>query len=69
MNFQVPKAPLTNLQHELLKLYNLEVSETELADIKHIIGTYFLQKASKEASLIWNSKGYDNNTLNSLLNK
>ena len=68
MNIEIP-TPMTNLQHELLKLYNMEVSESELLDVKHLIGTYFLQKASNEASKVWEQKGYDTNTLNQLLNK
>lgn len=37
---------LSNLQHELLKLYARNVSEVDLKAIRFIIGLYFAEKAT-----------------------
>lgn len=40
------KTPLTNLQIELLKLFDYELSEEQLIEIRKLLSTYFAEKAT-----------------------
>ena len=59
---------LSNLQQELLKLYSYNIEEADLLHIKKYLAKYFAEKAIKEADDIWNTKGYNNDTMNQWLN-
>ena len=50
--------PLTNLQQELLKIYDSNISEADLLHIKDYLARYFAGKAISEADSIWDQKGY-----------
>jgi len=39
---------LTNLQIELLKMFNYDLTESQLADIKNMLGKYFAETARTE---------------------
>ena len=47
---------LSNLQHELLKLFSMDVDENDLKSIKSLIANYFAQKAISEADRVWAEK-------------
>lgn len=49
---------LTNLQQELLKVFSLNLSESELIDIKSLIAGYFAEKAINMADKAWEEKGW-----------
>lgn len=55
---QTAQAPLSNLQLELLKLYAAGVSEDDLLEIRRLLAKFFMDKAVKEATEIWEEKGY-----------
>jgi hypothetical protein len=56
----LPKsAPLSNLQSELLKLYAKGVTEEELMDIRKMLATYFVERAIKGATKIWDENSYN----------
>jgi len=56
---------LTNLQLELLKLYNNKnVPEELLRQIKKLIAKFYLQQAQLEDDKIWNEKNYTSETIN-----
>jgi hypothetical protein len=59
--------PLSNLQHELLKLYPSDIGEADLLHIKRYLAGYFADKAIQEADKIWDEKGYSNDTMNQWL--
>ena len=63
------KAPLSNLQQELLKLYASNVSDADLLAIKHYLVKFFAEKAITEADKIWDDKGYTNETMKNWLNE
>lgn len=49
---------LSNLQHELLKLFSMDVDENYLKAIKSLIANYFAQKAISEADRVWEEKKF-----------
>ena len=61
--------PLSNLQHELLKLYSSDIGEADLLHIKRYLASYFADKAIQEADKIWDAKNYSNDTMNQWLNE
>ena len=48
---------LSNLQIELLKLYNNNISEERLMEIKLLLSNYFAQKATELMDKVWDEKG------------
>lgn len=52
------KPPLSNLQLQLLQLYADGVSDEDLKNIQRLIARYFADKASAEATEVWQEKGY-----------
>jgi hypothetical protein len=50
-------ANLSNLQIELLRLYNNNVSEEALREIKSILAKYFAGKATEAMDAVWEEKG------------
>ncbi|MEO8148260.1 MAG: hypothetical protein ABI723_11505 [Bacteroidia bacterium] len=65
----VTKKPLTNVQMEILKLYNLDISDTTLLELKDLISDFFLEKARKRADEIWVERGYTEETVKQWLNE
>ncbi len=59
---------LTNLQHELLKIFAVNIDEKELLDIKNIISDYFASKAIDRADKIWDERDYTQKTMDQILN-
>lgn len=57
MNIQ-SNPPLTNLQLELLKLFAIGVTDDEAKEIRRILAHFFMQKAVKEATKVWEEEGY-----------
>ncbi len=53
------RPPFTNLQMELLHLFEREVAEEDLLAIKKMISKYFFDKAASEAEQVWAERGYD----------
>jgi hypothetical protein len=54
---------LTNVQIELLKLFQYNLPEKQLAEIKNILAKYFAKSATSEMDKLWNEQGWDNNTM------
>jgi len=65
----VASAPLTNLQQELLKLFAQEVSETDLQNIRRLIGQYFAQRLTTLADDAWQQNGWTAQTMHEWLNE
>lgn len=60
-----PVPPLTNVQLELLKVFAMGVSEEEVLEIRRLLARYFMEKAVRGATKVWDEKGY---TAEQLLN-
>ena len=53
-------APLTNLQVELLNLFEYELSEKQLLEVRNILSTYFAEKATQEMDRLFEENNWDN---------
>ncbi len=54
---------LTNLQIELLKLFQYNLPDKQLAEIKNILAKYFAKSATSEMDRLWDENGWDNETM------
>jgi hypothetical protein len=63
------KAPLSNIQLELLKLYATDIPDEQLAELKDLIADFFAAKAVKSANKVWEEKNYNSGTMEEWLNK
>ena len=59
--------PLTNLQIELLKLFDRNLSEEELLEIKVLLSNHFAARASDEVDKLWQEKEWNATTMNDWL--
>lgn len=55
--------PLTNLQLEILKVYNVELPEEQLLEVRDLLARYFADKASDEMDRLWEEKNWSNETM------
>lgn len=62
------KAPLSNMQMELLKLYSAGVPDEYLDDIKILVAKFLFAKARAKADKIWDEKNYTDEIINGLIN-
>jgi hypothetical protein len=60
---------LTNVQIELLKLFQYNLPEKQLAEIRNLLAKYFAQSAAEEMDKLWDENGWDNNTMNDWANE
>jgi hypothetical protein len=60
---------LTNVQIELLKLFQYNLPEKQLTEIKNMLAKYFAKSAGDEMDKLWEEKGWDNNTMNDWANE
>lgn len=59
--------PLTNLQLELLKIYQFELKDEQLIEIKDLLARYFAKKASHEMDRLWDENGWSDKTMDTWL--
>ena len=63
------KSKLTNLQLELLKYFQYDLSDAQLLEIKQLLTHYFAQRATGEMDKMWDEKGWNNETMDKWLNE
>lgn len=63
------KNKLTNLQLELLKLFQFELDSEQLVEIRNLLSRYFADRATNEMDKLWEEKGWTNETMEQWLNK
>jgi len=56
---------LTNVQLELLKLFQYNLSDAQLTDIKRMLARYFADVASSEMDKLWEEQSWDEKTIES----
>ncbi|MGM9477906.1 hypothetical protein ACS5PU_15850 [Pedobacter sp. GSP4] len=56
---------LTNVQLELLKLFQYNLPDAQLEDIKQMLAGYFAKSASNEMDKLWDDKKWDESTIES----
>ncbi len=54
---------------ELMKVISCHLSQTQLEEVKELLGKYFAQKASDEADEIWKEKGFTDEAMDKWLNE
>jgi hypothetical protein len=59
----VPAQKLTNLQLELVKLFSYKVADSQLIEIKLLLGNYFAEKASEEMDKLWDENNWTEETM------
>ena len=60
---------LTNLQRELLKVFSVELSESQLLDIRTLLTKYFAEMATKEMDKLWEERGWSEETMKQWANE
>ena len=60
---------LSNLQIELLKLFNYNLQEKQLIEIKKLLSSYFAQNITTDIDELWNKEKWDNNTIDNWKNE
>ena len=61
------ESPFSNIQLELLQLFQSNIDENDLVAIKNLITGYFAKKAIDMADEIWDKEGWDENKVNEFL--
>lgn len=64
----VKKRQFSNLQLTLLELYDKEVSEDDLRNIHDLIGKYFAERLTENATRVWNEQKWSEETMYNWLN-
>lgn len=54
---------LTNVQLELLKLFQYNLPDKQLAEIKNMLAKYFAKSATAEMDRLWEEQSWDNETI------
>lgn len=57
------KTTFSNIQLELLKMFNFNIPEQQLLEIRKILSNYFAQKASDEMEELWKMNGWSDATM------
>ena len=60
---------LTNVQIELLKLFQYNLPEKQLAEIKNMLAKYFAATATAEMDKLWEDNDWSNDTMNTWVNE
>jgi hypothetical protein len=60
---------LTNVQIELLKLFQYNLPEEQLAEIKNILAKYFAKTATTEMNKLWDENNWDNDLMQEWANE
>lgn len=60
---------ITNLQAEMLKLFQYDLSEKQLMEIKSMLSKYFAKTATEEMDRLWEENSWDNDTMKGWANE
>lgn len=60
---------LTNVQIELLKLFQYNLPEKQLAEIKNILAKYFANTATDEMDKLWDENKWNDRTIENWTNE
>lgn len=59
---------LTNLQLELIKLFQYELPDDQLGEIRTLLSKYFADKASNEMDRLWEQNNWSDKTMDDWAN-
>lgn len=54
---------LTNVQVELIKMFNRQVPDEQLIEIKNLLAKYFADVATREMDKLWVENDWSNETM------
>jgi hypothetical protein len=54
---------LTNLQLELLQMFQYSLEEKQLIEVKELLANYFAQKATEEMDRLWDENSWTEETM------
>ena len=57
---------LSNLQIELLKLFNFNLKEKQLVEIKDLLSAYFAKNISKDVDQLWEKEKWSDKKMDEL---
>ncbi|MDB5138615.1 MAG: hypothetical protein JWR12_531 [Mucilaginibacter sp.] len=60
---------LTNVQIELLKLFQYNLPEKQLAEIKNLLANYFAKAATTEMDKLWKENNWNNDIMKEWANE
>jgi hypothetical protein len=60
---------MTNLQFEIVKMFNYELNNNELVEIKNLLANYFQDKIDRNTDKLWADNGWTNETMLQILNE
>ncbi len=60
---------LTNLQLEILKVFNYELPDSQLLEIKNLLTKYFAEQATNEMDKLWEENNWDDKTMDDWSNE
>ena len=60
---------LTNLQIELLKLFQYNLPDNQLAEIKNMLAKYFAKTATGEIDRLWQENNWNDKTMKDWANE
>jgi hypothetical protein len=60
---------LTNLQLELLKLFQFELDDKQLLEIRTLLAKYFAERGSAGMDKLWDERGWTAATMEQWLNE
>lgn len=62
------KRPLTNLQMQILQVFDRDLPDEELLKIKQLVSDYLIQSSLDKIDGTWDEKGYTNQQFDEILN-
>ncbi len=60
---------LSNLQIELLKLFNFNLKEKQLIEIKDLLSSYFAKNINVDVDKLWEKEKWSDKTMDELKNE
>ena len=60
---------LSNLQLELIKVFNYQLSDNQLVEVRDLLTKYFAEKATNEMDQLWKNNNWNNNTMDAWANE
>ncbi|MDR3366853.1 MAG: hypothetical protein LBO71_07805 [Prevotellaceae bacterium] len=60
---------MTKLQSEIVKMFNYELNNNELIEIKSLLANYFQNKVDRNMDKLWTDNGRTNEAMLQILNE
>ncbi|MBX3043886.1 MAG: hypothetical protein KIT33_15040 [Candidatus Kapabacteria bacterium] len=64
----VNSSKLTNLQLDLLKIFSIGISDSQIIEIRDLLSNYFAENATKEMDALWEKNNWSQETMDEWAN-